>query len=183
MPRTFNCRCCTACASIGSRAKATATSWTPARITSRQTHVVVAMASYQGRKVPAFAKELSPEIVQLHSCEYKSLSQLKPGGVLIVGTANSGAEIAMETALTRIRRGLRAATSAQMPFQHQELLGPAHRAAASCSASSFTASSRSERRWGARCEGRCSAPACRGSGSGGPIWTARACVGSTKSPA
>src|SRR5262245_23324084 len=62
-------------------------------------HVVVAMASYQGRKVPAFAKELSTEIVQLHSCEYKSLSQLKPGSVLIVGTANSGAEIAMETAM------------------------------------------------------------------------------------
>jgi putative flavoprotein involved in K+ transport len=62
-------------------------------------HVVVAMASYQGRKVPAFAKELSPEIVQFHSCEYQSLSQLKPGGVLIVGTANSGGEIAMETAL------------------------------------------------------------------------------------
>ena len=61
-------------------------------------HVVVAMASYQGRKVPACAKELAPEIVQLHSCEYKSLSQLRPGGVLIVGTANSGAEIAMETA-------------------------------------------------------------------------------------
>jgi putative flavoprotein involved in K+ transport len=61
-------------------------------------HVVVAMASYQGRKVPSFAKELSPEIVQLHSSEYKSLSQLKPGGVLVVGTANSGAEIAVETA-------------------------------------------------------------------------------------
>ena len=61
-------------------------------------HVVVAMASYQGPKVPAFARELSPDIVQLHSCEYKSLAQLKPGAVLIVGTANSGAEIAMETA-------------------------------------------------------------------------------------
>ena len=44
-------------------------------------HVVVAMASYQGPKVPAFATELSPAIVQMHSCEYKSLSQLKPGGV------------------------------------------------------------------------------------------------------
>jgi putative flavoprotein involved in K+ transport len=63
-------------------------------------HVVVAMASYQGPKVPAFAKELSPGIVQLHSSEYKSLAQLKPGGVLIVGTANSGAEIAVETAAT-----------------------------------------------------------------------------------
>ena len=61
-------------------------------------HVVVAMASYQGRKVPGFAKDLSPEIVQLHSSEYRSLSQLKPGGVLLVGAGNSGAEIAMETA-------------------------------------------------------------------------------------
>jgi putative flavoprotein involved in K+ transport len=61
-------------------------------------HVVVAMASYQGRKVPGFATELSPDIVQLHSSEYKNLSQLKPGGVLLVGAANSGAEIAMETA-------------------------------------------------------------------------------------
>jgi len=60
-------------------------------------HVVIAMASYQGRKVPAFAKELSPEIVQLHSSEYKGLHQLKPGAVLIVGAANSGAEIATET--------------------------------------------------------------------------------------
>ena len=61
-------------------------------------HVVVAMASYQGRKVPTYANELVPEIVQLHSSEYKSPAQLKPGGVLIVGTANSGAEIAMEVA-------------------------------------------------------------------------------------
>ena len=60
-------------------------------------HVVVAMASYQGRKVPACARELSPEIVQLHASEYKNLSELKPGGVLVVGAANSGAEIATET--------------------------------------------------------------------------------------
>jgi putative flavoprotein involved in K+ transport len=61
-------------------------------------HVVVAMASYQGRKVPAFAQDLSPEIVQLHSIEYKGLAQLAPGPVLIVGAGNSGAEIAVETA-------------------------------------------------------------------------------------
>jgi len=61
------------------------------------THVVVAMSSYQGAKVPAFAADLAPEIVQLHSSEYKSLAQLQPGPVLIVGTANSGAELAAET--------------------------------------------------------------------------------------
>jgi putative flavoprotein involved in K+ transport len=60
-------------------------------------HVVVAMASYQGRRVPAYARNLSPDIVQLHGSEYKRLSQLKPGGVLVVGTGNSGAEIATET--------------------------------------------------------------------------------------
>jgi len=78
-------------------------------------HVVVAMASYQGRKVPGFAKELSPEIVQLHSCEYTSLAQLKPGPVLIVGTANSGAEIAMETA-TAHPTWIAGRDVGQMPF-------------------------------------------------------------------
>jgi putative flavoprotein involved in K+ transport len=63
-------------------------------------HVVVAMSSYQGQKVPAFARDLAADIVQLHSSEYKSLAQLQPGPVLIVGTANSGAELATETAPT-----------------------------------------------------------------------------------
>jgi len=78
-------------------------------------HVVVAMASYQGPKVPAFAEELSPEIVQFHSCEYKSLAQLRPGGVLLVGTANSGAEIAMETA-TAHPTWIAGRDVGQMPF-------------------------------------------------------------------
>jgi putative flavoprotein involved in K+ transport len=60
-------------------------------------HVVVAMSSYQGAKVPAFAAELAPDIVQLHSSQYTSLAQLQPGPVLVVGTANSGAELATET--------------------------------------------------------------------------------------
>jgi len=59
-------------------------------------HVVVAMATYQRGKVPAFAKELDPSIVQIHSSGYRNLSQLKEGAVLIVGAGNSGAEIAME---------------------------------------------------------------------------------------
>jgi len=84
-------------------------------------HVVVAMASYQGPKVPAFAGALSPEIVQLHSCEYKSLAQLKPGGVLIVGTANSGAEIAVETA-TAHPTWIAGRDVGQMPFNIRNAL-------------------------------------------------------------
>jgi putative flavoprotein involved in K+ transport len=59
-------------------------------------HVVVAMSSYQVPRVPAFAKELRPDILQMHSSEYRNLRQLKPGGVLLVGAGNSGAEIAIE---------------------------------------------------------------------------------------
>ena len=59
-------------------------------------HVVVAAGAYQSPRVPAFATELDPGIVQLQSSEYRNPSQLREGGVLVVGAANSGAEIAME---------------------------------------------------------------------------------------
>ena len=58
--------------------------------------VVVAMATFQKPTVPAFAPELSPEIVHLHSSDYRNPQQLRDGAVLIVGAGNSGSEIAME---------------------------------------------------------------------------------------
>ena len=60
-------------------------------------HVVVAMGSYQKPRLPVFAGELDADIVQMHSSDYRNLEQLRPGGVLIVGAGNSGAEIAIET--------------------------------------------------------------------------------------
>ncbi|HEU4720075.1 MAG TPA: NAD(P)-binding domain-containing protein [Gemmatimonadaceae bacterium] len=59
-------------------------------------NVVVAMATYQAPKIPAFASELDPAVVQLHSSEYRNPAQLREGGVLVVGAGNSGAEIAIE---------------------------------------------------------------------------------------
>jgi putative flavoprotein involved in K+ transport len=59
-------------------------------------HVVVAMSSYQRKRVPAFAKDLDPSIVQIHSLDYRRASQLRTGAVLIAGAGNSGAEIAKE---------------------------------------------------------------------------------------
>ena len=59
-------------------------------------NVVIAMANFQVPKFPEFARELGPQIRQLHSHEYRNLSQLQPGGVLVVGAGNSGADIAME---------------------------------------------------------------------------------------
>jgi putative flavoprotein involved in K+ transport len=59
-------------------------------------NVVVAMANYQRPRVPAFASQLNARIVQLHSIEYRNPGQLQPGGVLVVGAGNSGAEIALD---------------------------------------------------------------------------------------
>lgn len=58
--------------------------------------VVVAMSNYQKPRWPELAGALSHEIVQLHSSQYKNAAQLAPGGVLVVGAGNSGAEIALE---------------------------------------------------------------------------------------
>jgi putative flavoprotein involved in K+ transport len=59
-------------------------------------NVVVATGGYDGPSVPAFAPDLDPDIVQLHSSEYRRPSQLREGGVLVAGAGNSGAEIALE---------------------------------------------------------------------------------------
>jgi putative flavoprotein involved in K+ transport len=61
-------------------------------------NVVVAMADFQSPRVPSFASELDPAIVQLHSSEYRNLGQLREGAVLVAGAGNSGAEIAIEVA-------------------------------------------------------------------------------------
>jgi putative flavoprotein involved in K+ transport len=58
--------------------------------------VVVASGAYHSPRIPTFAGELDPGIVQLHSSDYRDPSQLREGGVLVVGAANSGAEIALE---------------------------------------------------------------------------------------
>ena len=64
--------------------------------------VVVAMANYQVPRVPPFARQLDPEIVQLHSTAYRNPGQLREGGVLVVGVGNSGADIALEVSRTHL---------------------------------------------------------------------------------
>ena len=79
-------------------------------------NVVVAMASFQRRRVPAFAAELDPDIVQLHSEDYRNPAQLRDGDVLIVGAGNSGAEIAVELARTGRRTYVAGRDVGQIPF-------------------------------------------------------------------
>jgi putative flavoprotein involved in K+ transport len=59
-------------------------------------NVIVAMGSDQVPRIPAFADQLDPGIVQLHAGEYRNPAQLQEGCVLVVGAGNSGGEIAIE---------------------------------------------------------------------------------------
>lgn len=85
-------------------------------------HVVVATASYQRPRVPAFGAELDPAIVQLHSSEYTNPRQLRQGGVLLVGAGNSGAEIARELAGKR-QVWLSGRDVGEVPFRMESAAG------------------------------------------------------------
>ena len=65
-------------------------------------NVVVATGSTQAPRLPDFASELAPSIIQLHSSDYRNPDQLQNGRVLIVGLGNSGAEIALEVSRTHL---------------------------------------------------------------------------------
>ena len=83
-------------------------------------NVVVAMANYQRPRVPPFASELDPDIVQVHSFDYRNTGQLREGAVLVVGAGNSGAEIALETVKTH-RTWLAGRSTGHVPFRVEGL--------------------------------------------------------------
>ncbi len=58
--------------------------------------VVVATGAFQVPRVPAAAAGLSPEIASLHSHAYRNERGLPPGGVLIVGSGQTGVQLAEE---------------------------------------------------------------------------------------
>lgn len=84
-------------------------------------NIVIATASYHAPRIPQFASELSPDIVQLHSRDYRNLAQLREGSVLIVGAGNSGAEIGLETARAGIPTYISGRSPGEVPFS---LSGP-----------------------------------------------------------
>src|SRR5262245_36252982 len=63
-------------------------------------NVIVATGANRDPRVPAFATELDPSIVQMHSSAYQNPSQLRDGGVLVVGAGNSGADISLDAVPT-----------------------------------------------------------------------------------
>lgn len=58
------------------------------------THAVVATGGYPIPVLPDFAGALAPSVTQVHSEQYRNADQLPDGAVLVVGTGQSGAQIA-----------------------------------------------------------------------------------------
>ena len=58
--------------------------------------VVVATGSYGKPRLPAVSSEVPDRIVQLHSSRYRNPAQLPDGAALVVGTGQSGVQIAEE---------------------------------------------------------------------------------------
>ncbi|MFN8497568.1 MAG: NAD(P)-binding domain-containing protein [Anaerolineae bacterium] len=59
-------------------------------------NVVVATGTFQRGKTSALGAKLPPEILQLDSGAYRNPDQLPPGAVLVVGSGQSGCQIAEE---------------------------------------------------------------------------------------
>lgn len=62
----------------------------------KASNVVIATGLHQKPRIPSFNIKLSSDILQLHSSQYKNPDSLPQGAVLVVGSAQSGSQIAEE---------------------------------------------------------------------------------------
>lgn len=84
----------------------------------RADNVVVATGAFHHPRIPDFAQGLSGDILQFHSSDYRSPSQMADGDVLVVGAGSSGSEIALE-----LSSGHRVFISGRDPGQEPVLAG------------------------------------------------------------
>jgi putative flavoprotein involved in K+ transport len=82
--------------------------------------VIVATGPFQTPFIPNLSKRLDPSILQLHSSSYFNKGQLPDGEVLVVGSGNSGLQIAEELLASH---SVIASQGKPQPFLPQNLLG------------------------------------------------------------
>ncbi|WP_245588613.1 flavin-containing monooxygenase [Deinococcus pimensis] len=66
----------------------------------RARQLVIATGPFGTPYLPGFADKLDSDVTQLHSSAFRNATQLPPGRVLVVGSGNSGAQIAAELSRT-----------------------------------------------------------------------------------
>src|SRR5215469_960687 len=59
-------------------------------------NVVIATGLYQSPRIPLFSAHIPSSILQIHSSQYRNPRALPHGAVLVIGTGQSGAQIAQE---------------------------------------------------------------------------------------
>src|SRR5215469_14679284 len=59
-------------------------------------NVVIATGLYQAPQIPLFSAHISSNILQIHSSQYRNPLSMPGGAVLVIGTGQSGAQIAQE---------------------------------------------------------------------------------------
>ncbi|CAN7248815.1 NAD(P)/FAD-dependent oxidoreductase [Arthrobacter sp. LjRoot78] len=90
----------------------------------RARNVVLATGGYQKPKIPALSARFPGHIVQLHTDSYRNPEQLPDGAVLIVGTGQSGGQIAEELLAVGREIHLAVSTCPEAPrrYRGQDLL-------------------------------------------------------------
>jgi putative flavoprotein involved in K+ transport len=81
--------------------------------------VIVATGSFHTPRVPAFGMALPSRLAQLHSHAYKNESLLPPGAVLIVGSGQSGVQIAEELSEAGRRICLSVGSAGRVPRRYR----------------------------------------------------------------
>lgn len=90
----------------------------------RARNVVLATGGYQKPKIPALSARFPGHILQLHTDSYRNPEQLPDGAVLIVGTGQSGGQIAEELLAVGREIHLAVSTCPEAPrrYRGQDLL-------------------------------------------------------------
>ena len=81
--------------------------------------VVVASGMQRAPRLPGFGRDLPPGTAQLHSSQYRAADFLPPGAVVVVGSAQSGCQIAEELLAVGRTVYLCASRVARVPRRHR----------------------------------------------------------------
>lgn len=82
-------------------------------------NVVIATGLYQKPKIPHFHRKISQNIHQIHSSEYRNPELLPPGSVLVVGSSQSGSQIAEEIYQSGRKVYLSVSSAGRMPRRYR----------------------------------------------------------------
>lgn len=82
--------------------------------------MIISAGAYQQPHMPPLSDKLGTQVTQLHSSGYRNPGQLRTREVLVVGAANSGAQIAEDLAATH---HVHLSQGARIPRMPRQLLG------------------------------------------------------------